>query len=79
MIHIGEVEQLSLQLAEDLWDQPHHNRPQPTFENLRNLRLEISNTAVMQWIEHDWKFPILKNLSLIDTASIDHISLLQGV
>jgi hypothetical protein len=73
---------LSLRLVEGLWDRwdhPGSNTLQPTFEILLNLKLEVSHTAAMQWIEEYWKFPVLKNLSLIFTGYIDRISFLQRV
>jgi hypothetical protein len=71
---------LSLKLVRAFWDDwgmQHYDKSQLRFENLTSLRLEVRYPAVMRWIEESWQFPILKNLSLIDTTGIDRISFLQ--
>jgi hypothetical protein len=70
---------LSLSLFRPVVFEEEYNGHQLRFENLTSLRLEVFNEAVIRWIERCWQFPVLKDLSLIYTASIGFIAFLGRV
>jgi hypothetical protein len=54
-------------------------RHEITFDNLLNFRLEVEYTGVLEWIQQYWKFPILKNLHMVNIAWVNRIQLINRV
>jgi hypothetical protein len=48
------------------------------FDNLVNLRLDVDDTALSEWIGERWVFPLLKNLRIIVTDEVDYTEMLTN-
>jgi hypothetical protein len=69
---------LYFNLKHDRWIFQRDER-QIFFNNLTDLRLDVTHTGAVSWINTNWDLPLLKHLSLISPPNVQWVPLLQRV